>query len=229
MGWRGIAPVHSGWQLKPWCDVRPILTVANTSRHARASGFVLQSHVERGSIAVTSGAAADDDAGEGEEQSMSENQDQTASELLKVLIYSSDRLVREQIKLALGRRIAADLPQIEISEFATQPVVIKALEKDSFDVAIFDAEARPGGMGLSHQVKDEIPDAPPVLLLIARAADAWMATWSRADGISPYPVDPIRLPDDVAQVVRNARAGKTTALSAGVVVPGSGSRHNAED
>ena len=132
---------------------------------------------------------------------MSENQDQTASEVLKVIIYSSDRLVREQIRLALGRKIAPDLPEVEITEFATGPALIEALDNDSFDVAVFDGEARPGGMGLSHQIKDEIPDAPPVVLLIARAADAWMAAWSRAEGISPYPIDPIRLPDDVAQVV----------------------------
>ena len=107
----------------------------------------------------------------------------------------------------------------------SEETLIEALDNDSFDVAVFDGEARPGGMGLSHQIKDEIPDAPPVVLLIARAADAWMATWSRAEGISPYPIDPIRLPDDVAQVVRDTRAGRTNPLSSGVVIPGSGSRH----
>ena len=88
---------------------------------------------------------------------MSENQDQSASDVLKVVIYSSDRLVREQIRLALGRKIASDLPELDITEFATGPALIKALDNGQFDVAVFDAEARPGGMGLSHQIKDEIP------------------------------------------------------------------------
>ncbi|NLH70205.1 MAG: response regulator [Brooklawnia sp.] len=160
---------------------------------------------------------------------MSDNQHQTTSEVLKVIIYSSDRLVREQIRLALGRKIASDLPEVEVTEFATAPAMIKALDHEHFDVAVFDGEARPGGMGLSHQIKDEIPDSPPVVLLIARAADAWMATWSRAEGVSPYPIDPIRLPDDVAQVVRDARSGKTNPLSSSVVIPGSGSRHRVHD
>ncbi|MDI9627928.1 MAG: response regulator [Acidobacteriota bacterium] len=160
---------------------------------------------------------------------MSDNQHQTTSEVLKVIIYSSDRLVREQIRLALGRKIASDLPEVEVTEFATAPAMIKALDHEHFDVAVFDGEARPGGMGLSHQIKDEIPDSPPVVLLIARAADAWMATWSRAEGVSPYPIDPIRLPDDVAQVVRDARSGRTNPLSSSVVIPGSGSRHREHD
>lgn len=150
---------------------------------------------------------------------------QTTPDVLKVIVYSSDRVVREQIKLALGRKIAADLPEVVISEFATIPAALRTLDAESFDVAVFDGEAVPGGMGLSHQIKDEIPDAPPVVMLIARAADAWLATWSRAEAISPYPVDPIRLPDDVARVVRAAREGRTDALSSDKVRPGVGSRH----
>ncbi|WP_341729008.1 response regulator [Brooklawnia sp.] len=149
----------------------------------------------------------------------------TSDDVLKVVIYSDDRLVREQIKLALGRKIASDLPEVEITEFATADALLKTLDKEKFDAAVFDGEARPGGMGVSHQMRDEIPGCPPVVLLIARAADAWMATWSRAEGISPYPVDPIRLPDDVARVVRNARSGRTDALSSSLVEPGVGSRH----
>ncbi|GAA2181863.1 hypothetical protein GCM10009785_18680 [Brooklawnia cerclae] len=154
---------------------------------------------------------------------------ETATDVLKVIVYSDDRIVREQIRLALGRRIASDLPEVVISEFATYDAAIKAMDNERFDAAVFDGEATPGGMGLAHQIKDEIPGAPPVVLLIARAADAWLATWSNADGVSPYPVDPIRLPDDVAQVVRDARAGRRGPLAAGDVVPGVSSRHDEGD
>jgi DNA-binding response OmpR family regulator len=135
--------------------------------------------------------------------------DQTTA---RVLLYSDDRTTREQVRLTLGRRLAADLPELEIYEVATQPVVLQAMDAGGIDLAILDAEATPsGGMGLCHQLKNEITDCPPVLLLVARSADAWLATWSEADAITPYPVDPVRLPAAAADLLRARLASKATA------------------
>ena len=41
-----------------------------------------------------------------------------------------------------------------------------------------------------------------VLVLVARVADAWLGTWSRAEAISAYPIDPVRLPAQVAELLR---------------------------
>lgn len=126
---------------------------------------------------------------------------------LKVLLYSDDRSTRDQVRLALGRRIASDLPELEIFDVATGPAAVKAADDGNFDVLVFDAEAVPlGGMGLAHQLKDELRDCPPIVLLVARAADAWLATWSHADVIEPYPIDPVRLPATVARVARQRLA-----------------------
>lgn len=123
----------------------------------------------------------------------------------KVLLYSDDRTVREQVRLALGRRVAADLPELEVVDTATQPAVLKAMEEGTYDLCIFDAEAVPsGGIGLAKQVKDEIVDCPPILLLVARPQDAWLATWSGAEAIVGYPIDPVRLPQTVADLLRHA-------------------------
>ena len=131
----------------------------------------------------------------------------TTTDTLKVLLFSDDRTTRQAVRYALGRRIAADLPEIEVFDTATQPAVIHALETGHYDVVILDGEANPaGGFGIGYQIKDEIPDCPPVVLLVAREADAWLASWSRAEGVSSYPVDPIRLPRTVATVVRATRA-----------------------
>lgn len=149
---------------------------------------------------------------------------------LKVIVYSSDRLVRQQVCLALGRKIASDLPELDIREFATQPALFKAMDAEVFDVAVLDGEAVPGGMGISYQMKEEIADSAPVVLLVARRDDAWIAAWSRAEAICAYPIDPIRLPETVAQVVRNARAGVASELSGeGFEVPGVSSRHPNSD
>lgn len=127
-----------------------------------------------------------------------------AADSLKILLFSDDRTVREEIRLTLGRKVASDLPEIETFEVATGPALLRTLDAGTdYDLIILDAEAQPhGGMGLGYQIKDEYPNCPPVLLLVARAADAWLATWSRAEAISPYPVDPLELPAQVAALLR---------------------------
>jgi DNA-binding response OmpR family regulator len=129
-----------------------------------------------------------------------------------VLLHASDRAVREHVRLSLGRRVAADLPAVRVVEVATQPAVLRALEAGGVELAILDGEAVPGGMGVCRQVKDEIFDCPPVLVLTGRVDDAWLATWSRADGVLPHPIDPMRLPGAVAALLRR-RLGRDTPSS----------------
>jgi len=129
-----------------------------------------------------------------------------ADRVTHVLLYSDDRTVRDQVRLALGRRLADDIPPLEIDEAATQGGVLRAVAEQTYDVMILDGEAVPsGGMGLSHQLKDELTPCPPIVLLVARLADAWLASWSRADAIATHPIDPVALPATLADVLR-ARA-----------------------
>lgn len=125
-----------------------------------------------------------------------------------ILLYASDRTVREHVRLSLGRKVAGDLPEVRVLEVATQPAVITAMDAGGVDLAVLDGEAVPGGMGLCRQLKDEVFDCPPVLVLTGRVDDAWLATWSRADAVLPHPVDPIRLPALVAALLR-ARVSPT--------------------
>jgi DNA-binding response OmpR family regulator len=108
---------------------------------------------------------------------------------LKVLVYSDDRTTRESVRLALGKRPATDLPELEYLECATEPAVIKAMDKGGVDLAILDGEAVPaGGMGIARQLKDEIFQCPPVLVITGRPQDAWLATWSRAEAAVSHPI-----------------------------------------
>jgi DNA-binding response OmpR family regulator len=130
---------------------------------------------------------------------------------VSILVYSDDSTTREKVVLALGRRVAADLPPIAISEFATPAAVIAAVDKGGFDLLILDGEATPaGGMGICRQLKDEIYQCPPVLVLTGRPQDGWLATWSRAEAWTPHPIDPIALADSVAELLR-ARVSKRVA------------------
>ncbi|MFC9227035.1 hypothetical protein ACFT8W_40950 [Streptomyces hygroscopicus] len=124
-----------------------------------------------------------------------------------VLVYSDDASTREQVRLAAGRRPAADLPPVEFLECATLPAVLTALEEGGVDVCVLDGEAVPaGGMGVCRQIKDEIFQCPPVLLLIGRPQDAWLATWSRAEAAVAHPVDPVALAEALAGLLRKRLA-----------------------
>ncbi|MFW6203765.1 MAG: hypothetical protein ACOC96_02250 [Actinomycetota bacterium] len=131
----------------------------------------------------------------------------------RILVYSDDRTTREQVRLAIGRRPAADLPKVEILDCATPPAVLKEMHTGGVDLAVLDGEAVPyGGMGLARQLKDEIYRCPPVLLLIGRRDDAWLATWSLADAVLPHPIEPMALADAVADLLRR-RLGSFPAAS----------------
>jgi DNA-binding response OmpR family regulator len=143
---------------------------------------------------------------------MSSDEKPRDEELLTILLYASDRAMRENVGLTLGRKVAADLPPVRVLEVATQPALITAMDAGGIDLAILDGEAVPGGMGLCRQLKDEILRCPPILVLIGRADDAWLATWSRADGAVSYPLDPVRLPAAVAKLLRPRMSTETAVV-----------------
>ncbi len=126
-----------------------------------------------------------------------------------VLVYSDDANIREQVRLATGRRPAADVPPVQFLECATLPAVLSALEHGGVDVCVLDGETAPvGGMGVCRQIKDEVFDCPPVLLLMGRPQDAWLATWSRADAAVTLPVDPSEFPGALAALLRGSLSVK---------------------
>ncbi|GGO82021.1 response regulator transcription factor [Wenjunlia tyrosinilytica] len=127
----------------------------------------------------------------------------TAPQTATVLVYSDDANTRQQVRLAAGRRPASDVPKVEYLECATVPAVLAQLEKGGIDVCVLDGEAVPvGGMGVCRQIKDEVFHCPPVLLLIGRPQDAWLATWSRADASVTHPIDPVALSESLAGLLR---------------------------
>ncbi|MGW2812026.1 hypothetical protein [Streptomyces sp. NPDC001415] len=124
-----------------------------------------------------------------------------------VLVYSDDANTRAQVRLAAGRRPASDVPPVEFLECATLPAVLKELDRGGIDVCVLDGEAVPaGGMGVCRQIKDEVFQCPPVLLLIGRPQDAWLATWSRADAAVTLPVEPVEFAEALASLLRKRLA-----------------------
>jgi DNA-binding response OmpR family regulator len=144
---------------------------------------------------------------------MTGTEERADEQVLTILLYASDRKTRTDVRLALGRKVAADLPPVRVLEVATPAALITAMDAGGVDLAILDGEAVPaGGMGMSRQLKDEILRCPPILLLVGRADDAWLAAWSRADGAVPHPVDPMRLPAAVAKLLRPPMSAETAVV-----------------
>jgi DNA-binding response OmpR family regulator len=125
------------------------------------------------------------------------------TEPLKLLVYSSNARTREKVRSALGKRVHPDLPELSYLDVATAPVVVSTIDEGGIDLAILDGEATPtGGLGLAKQLKDEVAKCPPILVLTGRADDAWLAKWSQAEAAVPHPIDPIRLGEAVASLLR---------------------------
>jgi hypothetical protein len=130
-----------------------------------------------------------------------------------IIVYSDDSSVRSAVIAALGKRVADDLPEHQIEEFATGPALRAFIDRKSVsgqlraDLFILDGEAVPeGGMGIARQLKDEVFNCPPVLLITGRREDAWLAAWSRAEASVIHPIDPFTLANTVADLMRSNTA-----------------------
>ena len=123
---------------------------------------------------------------------------------LNIVVYSHDLTVRNHIVSALGRQVASDLPEHNIIEIATGAAVRLYVDsKKPVDLFILDGESHPeGGMGIARELKDEVFNCPPVLLIAGRVQDSWLATWSRADGVILHPIDPFTIADKAAELLR---------------------------
>lgn len=119
---------------------------------------------------------------------------------VNILVYSDDRNVRNDLITAIGNTVSGR--QVNIFERATQKAVMDTLEQEDIHLIILDGEATPsGGMGIARMIKDEIPDPAPIIVVVAREADFWLATWSRAEGILTHPIDPIKTYETISNFI----------------------------
>ncbi len=125
-----------------------------------------------------------------------------------ILLYSDDVDARAQVRLAVGRRLERGAPDITWVEAATSDEVLERVRAGAPDLLVLDGEAdKVGGMGVARQLKDETYNCPPILVLLGRPQDAWLASWSDADASVSRPLDPVA----VRQAVLDLLAGKSAA------------------
>ncbi|MBX6749890.1 MAG: hypothetical protein IRY85_09520 [Micromonosporaceae bacterium] len=111
------------------------------------------------------------------------------------------------MRLAIGTRPAPDL-HVRFVEAGTHEDVIRLVDSTDFDLLVLDGEATPsGGLGIARQLKDEVVDCPPTCVVIARAADRWLAAYARVDATLTHPLDPMTTGQTVAALLRSRAAG----------------------
>ena len=127
----------------------------------------------------------------------------------QIIIYSDDSSVRSSIVSALGVRAAKDLPEHELHEFATGLALRAYVDSKNLaggfraDLFILDGEAaQEGGLGIARQLKDEVFNCPPILVITGRKEDKWLAAWSLAEASVVHPIDPFTLAKTAADLLR---------------------------
>jgi len=131
----------------------------------------------------------------------------TSPRSLTVVVYSQLADLRASVRSAVGRRAASELGRIDWVECANFSQLTNQLDSGDIDLVILDGDAQPsGGIGMCRQFKNEITDCPPIIVLLAREQDRWLAAWSQADATIVRPLDPVLAASTVAEVLRGAAA-----------------------
>ena len=127
---------------------------------------------------------------------------------LVIALYSDDSSVRASVISALGKQLDPTLAVHEIKEFATADALRLYVDsKKQVDLFVLDGEAVPeGGMGVARQLKDEVFNCPPVLLITGRAQDNWLAAWSKAEATVTHPIDPFTIAAKCAALLKSYSA-----------------------
>lgn len=117
-----------------------------------------------------------------------------------VLIASDSPNVRDEVRAVLGAR------QYRVREVTTGPAVVAAVAEQTPDLLVCDFQiGNMGGMAITLELRLEESggrlDHVPVLLLVDRRPDVFLARRSEADGFLVKPLDPIRLRRSVTAIL----------------------------
>ncbi len=131
--------------------------------------------------------------------------------MIKVLLVASEQRVRERLRLALERLEATgdDVQFVEASDGNDAMVLAEAQRPD---LAVVEVGATPyGAFGITRDLKALPETACPVIVVLERPQDDWLARWSGADALVNRPVDPFALAQVAGRLVEERR-GTVPAL-----------------
>jgi DNA-binding response OmpR family regulator len=118
--------------------------------------------------------------------------------VIKVLLVTSSQPARERLRLAL-ERLEVTGEEVRFIETGDGNDAMVLAETEHPDLLVVEVGVTPyGAFGIARDVKASPETACPVIVVLERPQDEWLARWSGADAMVYRPVDPFAL----AQVAR---------------------------
>ena len=132
---------------------------------------------------------------------------------MRVLLVSPDANARDLMRVAVGsleRRLGEPVSFLNASD-GERGARIGLRERPDAVVAD-EIASRAGAFSLAKDLRGAPhPYVGPIVIILERKHDAWLARWSGADAWFVRPVDPFELADRLAELIRSSGKQKETA------------------
>jgi CheY-like chemotaxis protein len=124
--------------------------------------------------------------------------------VIKILLVATEQDFRDRLRLAL-ERLEATGEEIQFLEAVQGNDAMAIAEREFPDLVVVEVGANPyGGFGLARDLKAVPELACPVVVILERPQDEWLARWSGADALVSRPVDPFALAQVARQLLEEA-------------------------
>jgi CheY-like chemotaxis protein len=125
--------------------------------------------------------------------------------VIKVLLVASGQPARERLRLAL-ERLEVTGEAVEFLETGDGNDAVVLAEAQRPDLLVVEVGVTPyGAFGIARDVKASPRTACPVIIVVERPQDEWLARWSGADAMVSRPVDPFALAQVAGRLVEERR------------------------
>jgi DNA-binding response OmpR family regulator len=129
----------------------------------------------------------------------------TGAFVIKVLLVASDERVRDRLKLAL-ERLEVNGEEIDFIEVSDGNAAVAVAEARHPDLVVVEVGVTPyGAFGITRDIKASPQTACPVIIVLERPQDEWLARWSGADALVNRPIDPFALADVARRLIEEHR------------------------
>jgi DNA-binding response OmpR family regulator len=126
---------------------------------------------------------------------------------VKVLLVSPDAEARDLLRISVGsieRRLGETVSFLEAQD-GEQGARIGLRERPDAVVAD-EIASRAGAFSLARDLRGAVePYRGPIVIVLERKHDAWLARWSGADAWLVRPVDPFELADRLVELIESYR------------------------